>query len=216
MPNCSSFVRSLRQSWRRSRRELEVDRVPGELEPLVDPLEQHAAGVALLLDVAEHVGVHVALLLLGVVALVATERPDVGHAEPARHAELGDHHRLVAVVGAERVRGSRSTGRPRRRAVARTSGTPGSGAGSPGSRGRRGSSRRSRRASASVAARCVASIDTRSSCSSGSYGWSSGSAVSQFVNVSGLLQPRSASRRARWSSSGGDPALHRASHPRSR
>ena len=83
--------------------QLEVDRVPRELEPLVDPGEEDAGGKALLLDVAEHVGVHAHRLLLGVVALATPDRSVVSNPERARHAELGDRHRLIAVVLPQRV-----------------------------------------------------------------------------------------------------------------
>jgi hypothetical protein len=74
--------------------------VPGPLEPLVEVLEDDAAGHPGALDVAQHRRVHRARLGLGVVALVAAEWAVVGVSEPAGHAELGDHHRLAGMVGA--------------------------------------------------------------------------------------------------------------------
>ena len=83
-------------------RALEVDGVPGELEPLVGPFEDEAAGAAFVLDQPQHLRVHGHRLLLGMVALRPAERPRVSRADGRRDAELGDHHRHAAMVPAQR------------------------------------------------------------------------------------------------------------------
>ena len=90
-PKYSSLVSTLRHSARRSAGCSSLDRVPGELEPLVDPLEQRPARQPGALDVAQQVAVDLRRLLLRVVTLVAPERAEVCLAERGRDAELGDH-----------------------------------------------------------------------------------------------------------------------------
>ena len=59
-------------------RNLPVDGVPGELEPLVEEREDHAPGQALLLEHAQDVGVDLHGLGLAVRTLVAPEGAVVG------------------------------------------------------------------------------------------------------------------------------------------
>ena len=60
---------------------LVFNRIPRELKPFIEPLEDQAAGKALVGDDAHEVGVVDACLLFGVTTLVSTVGPAVGNAD---------------------------------------------------------------------------------------------------------------------------------------